>query len=80
MTKAWQWIQGMWMCFSWIFKMIWTEYMVDLHFNRSLPWTIDDYMWYAERWNGRVAMIAIVVILQMELIYKVSILELIHVL
>ena len=79
MNKAWNWIQGIWMCFSWIFVMIWKEYLVDLHFNK-IPSDIDDYMWYAERWNGRVAMIAIVIILQMELITKTSIWEVLHVL
>lgn len=79
MNKAWLWIQGTWSCFSWIFKEIWKEYLIDLHLNK-IPWRPGDYIWFAERWNGRVAMITILVVLQLELIYKVSIWEMIGVL
>lgn len=79
MNKAWLWIQGTWNCISWIFKEIWNEWLIDLHPNK-IPWHPSDYMWFAERWNGRVAMLTIVVVLQLELIYKVSIWEMIGVL
>ena len=79
MNKAWLWIQGTWSCISWIFKEIWNECLIDLHLDK-IPWHPSDYMWFAERWNGRVAMITILVVLQLELIYKVSIWEMIGVL
>jgi hypothetical protein len=79
LTKAKLWLVGLWHCFSWIFKAIWDEYLVDLHPSK-IPWHPNDYIWYAERWNGRVAMIAVITILQLELIYKVSIWEFIGVL
>jgi len=74
MNKAMLWFQGLWSCFSWIPKVLWDEYLVDLHL-KNIPWHPMDYIGYAERWNGRVAMIAVVVILQLELIYKTSIWE-----
>jgi len=79
LTKAKFWIVGIGGCFSWIFKTFWDEYLVDLHSDK-FPWHPNDYIWYAERWNGRVAMIAVLVILQLELVYKVSIWEMIGVL
>jgi hypothetical protein len=79
MNKIFSLIHGIWICISWIFKEIWNEYLVDLHVNK-IPLHPQDYIWFAERWNGRVAMIVIVVVLQLEFIYKVSIWELIGVL
>jgi hypothetical protein len=79
MNKVWASIQGIWFCLSFIAKEIWNEYLVDLHPNK-IPLHPNDYLWFAERWNGRVAMITIIAVLQLELIYKVSIWELIGVL
>jgi hypothetical protein len=79
LTKAKLWLAGTWHCCSWAFKGIWDNYLVDLHPNK-IPWHPDDFISYAERWNGRIAMLAVITILQLELIYKISIWELIHVL
>ena len=66
------WLRGWISVFTWFFQTIWKEYLVDLHLN-NLPWHRDDYIAFAERWNGRFAMLAVVLILQLELIYKISI-------
>lgn len=79
MNKAFYWLQSVWNCFSWIFKVLWEEYLVDLDPSK-IPWHPNDFLWYAERWNGRVAMVTIIVVLQLELIYKTSIWDLIGVL
>ena len=53
--------------------------MVDLHSDKW-PWHPNDYIWFAERWNGRFAMFGVIAILQLELIYKESFWKLIGVL
>lgn len=65
-------IEGWWSCISWIFKEIIKEYYPDLNF-KQLPLHPNDFLWFAERWNGRVAMLAVVFILQWELLSKQSI-------
>jgi hypothetical protein len=78
MNKPWLWIQGMWSCISWVFVEIYKEYCPDLNF-KNIPLHPNDYLWYAERWNGRFAMVAVVFILQWELITGQSIWEFIGV-
>ena len=53
--------------------------MVDLKFN-DIPWHPEDYIAYVERWNGRAAMVGIVVLIQLELLNKMSVLEFLGVL
>lgn len=66
------WIRGWHSCFSWIFQMFWKECLTDLHFN-DLPRHPQDFIAFAERWNGRLAMLSVLIILQLELIYKAGI-------
>lgn len=82
MNKFYLWVVGMWSCLSWIPKEIYKafkERMVDLKFD-DIPWHPDDYIAYAERWNGRAAMVGIIVLLQLELLNKMSVLEFLGVL
>ena len=65
-------IEGWWSCISWIVKEIIKEYCPDLNF-KSISTHPNDYLWFAERWNGRAAMLAVVFILQWELLSKQSI-------
>ena len=78
MNKAWLWIQGMWSCLNWVFVEIYKEYCPDLNF-KNIPLHPEDYLWYAERWNGRAAMLAVIFILQWEWITGQSIWEFIGV-
>ena len=78
MNKAKLWIQGMWSCLSWLVMEIYKVYCPDLNLN-NLPLHPEDYLWYAERWNGRAAMIAVLFILQWEWITGRSIWEFIGV-
>jgi hypothetical protein len=71
--------QTVWMITSWAIGTLWREYMVDLHIDKW-PWHPNDYIWFAERWNGRFAMFGVIAILQLELIYKESFWKLIGVL
>lgn len=68
-NKVFLWLKGCYSCFSWMFKAIWDEYLIDLHLHK-IPSHPNDYIAFAERWNGRVAMISIIVILQWELLKK----------
>lgn len=79
MNKAVLWVQGMWHCISWMVHAIWKETMVDLDFAK-IPWHPQDFIWYAERWNGRLAMIGITIVLYLEFVRKTSLLDLFHVL
>jgi hypothetical protein len=60
------------------FCEIYKEYCPDLNF-KNIPLHPQDYIWYAERWNGRAAMLAVIFILQWELITGQSIWEFIGV-
>jgi hypothetical protein len=54
-------IQGYASCFGWIFASIWElilERCPDLKFWKP-PTHPDDFLWYAERVNGRLAMLAL---------------------
>jgi hypothetical protein len=82
MNKFYLWVVEVWSCLSWILKEIYKafkERMVDLKFD-DIPWHPDDYIAYAERWNGRAAMVGIIVLLQLELLNKMSVLEFLGVL
>jgi hypothetical protein len=45
----------------------------------NFPTQPEDYLWYAERFNGRAAMLAVIFILQWELVTHKSIWEFIGV-
>ena len=61
MNKFWLGVQGYWSCVSWIpaalLKFIWEEFP-DLKFWKRHT-SFDDHIWYAERVNGRIAMLAL---------------------
>lgn len=70
-------IQDFWYCVSWIFVGLF-ENCVDLKF-WQLPNHPNDLLWYAERVNGRLAMITLVVVLHLELFKHESIWKIIGV-
>ena len=82
MSKFRTWVVGTWLCVSWIppeiYKVL-KKRMLDLKIE-NIPWSPNDYIAYAERWNGRAAMIGILVLLQLELLNKMSVLEFLGVL
>jgi hypothetical protein len=70
MNKFWYGVQGYASCFGWIFqtiaKWIWEE-CPDLKFwEPHGDW--NDHIWYAERVNGRLAMLALTIVLILELV------------
>ena len=57
-------VQGYISCFGWIIATIWEwflEVSVDLRFWRHT--NLDDHLWYAERVNGRIAMLTLTFLL-----------------
>jgi len=74
MNKAVLWIQGWYNCLSWIIQEIVSHYCPDLNI-ATLPTHPEDYLWYAERFNGRAAMLAVIFILQWEFVTHKSIWE-----
>jgi len=79
MNKFWYGVQGYASCFGWmfgaIFKFIWEE-CPDLKFWKWHT-NIGDHIWYAERVNGRVAMLVLSIVLILELILHKSIWDLV---
>lgn len=74
-------IQGYISCFGWVFQAAFqwlTEECPDLKFWKWHT-DIDDHLWYAERVNGRVAMLVLTTILILELVLDRSIWDIIHV-
>ena len=72
--------QGYWMCIGWIVPefLRWVyELAPDLKFWKRFT-NFDDHIWYAERVNGRIAMLVLSVLLILELIQHKSIWELMH--
>jgi hypothetical protein len=78
MNKAMLWIQEWYNCLSWIAQEIVSRYCPDLDMT-NFPTHPEDYLWYAERFNGRAAMLAVIFILQWELVTHKSIWEFIGV-
>jgi hypothetical protein len=70
MNKFWYGVQGYASCFSWVFqaiaKWIWEE-CPDLKFWKRHN-NFDDHIWYAERVNGRLAMLVLTTVLILELV------------
>jgi len=76
LEKTRYWIQGWYTCISWIPAAVVREWLPDLNF-WDIPKDPDDYQWYAERVNGRAAMLAVVTILCIEGATKQSALQVI---
>ena len=73
-------IQGYAYCFGWIFQAIFqwlVEECSELKFWKSHT-NLDDHIWYAERVNGRLAMIVLTTVLILEFVSHESIWDLIH--
>jgi hypothetical protein len=69
-----------WMsCLAWIPQTIIKEFLPDLDLWNT-PQNPDDFLWYAERVNGRAAMLTVLALLCVEFLTKTSVLHLIHVL
>lgn len=58
------------------FQAVIKEYCPDLYLN-EIPTHPDDFLWYAERVNGRIAMLTIVSVLMTEFATKKSIFQII---
>lgn len=70
-------IEDFWYCISWIFACLF-ENCVDLKF-WQLPKNSKDLLLYAERVNGRLAMLTLVIILHLELFNHESIWQIVGV-
>jgi hypothetical protein len=79
LSKVRYWCMGWISCLAWIPQAIIKEWLPDLAFWNP-PNHPNDFIWYAERVNGRTAMIAVLIIFLCEFLTKTSILELVHVL
>ena len=81
MNKFFLWIKGYVSCFGWVFSAVWEfflEYCTEIRFWQKHH-NFDDHIWYAERVNGRLAMIVLSVVLILELVSHQSIWDLINV-
>jgi hypothetical protein len=79
MNKFWLGFQGYWSCFSWMLSALFTwilETCPDLKFWEGHT-DIDDHLWYAERVNGRIAMLVLSAVLLYEFTTHTSIWSLI---
>ena len=80
MNKIWWTIKGYISCFGWMFGALWELFLE--HFSEFRFWkryeTLDDHIWYAERVNGRLAMIVLTTVLILELVSHKSIWDLIN--
>ena len=70
-------LKACWDCVSWIFTYLFKD-CVDLRF-WVLPLHPNDLIWYAERVNGRLAMLTLTIILHLELFSHESIWQLVGV-
>jgi hypothetical protein len=70
-------LEDLWYCISWIFTGL-IENCVDLKVWK-LPSHPNDLLWYAERVNGRLAMLTLVIVLHLEFFCHASIWKIIGV-
>lgn len=68
-------IIGWYHCISWFLLAFLKEVLPDLF---GIPTNPSDFAWYAERMNGRVAMLAVTTILCVDFLTKQSIWTTIH--
>lgn len=68
-------IIGWYHCIAWFFLSVFKELMPDL---LSIPKDPEDFLWFAERVNGRLAMLAVTAILYVDFLTKQSIWTTIH--
>jgi hypothetical protein len=74
-------IQGYASCFGWVLQAAFNWLVEECPDLKFWKWhtNLDDHIWYAERVNGRVAMLALTTVLILELVSDRSIWDIIHV-
>ena len=68
------------MCFTWAARVVWEfalEHCVEIRFWERHN-NFDDHIWYAERVNGRLAMLALSLVLILELVLHDSIWHIVY--
>ena len=73
-------VQGYWMCVGWIVPefLRWVyELAPELKFWKGYN-NLDDHLWYAERVNGRIAMLVLSVLLILEFVQRKSIWDIVY--
>lgn len=80
MNKFWYGVQGYLSCFVWIFVVIGKYILEECPDLKFWEWhdNMNDHLWYAERVNGRVAMLVLSVLLILELVQRKSIWEIVY--
>jgi len=74
-------IKGYISCLGWVLAVLWdfvVEHCAEIRFWERHD-NFDDHIWYAERVNGRLAMVTLTIILILELVSHHSIWDLIYV-
>ena len=73
-------IKGYISCLGWVLAVLWdfvAEHCTEIRFWERHD-NFDDHIWYAERVNGRLAMVTLTIILILELVSHHSIRDLIY--
>lgn len=73
-------IKGYISCLGWVLAVLWdfvVEHCTEIRFWERHD-NFDDHIWYAERVNGRLAMVTLTIILILELVSHHSIRDLIY--
>ena len=81
MNKFFLGIKGYISCLGWVLAVLWdfvVEHCTEIRFWEKHD-NLDDHLWYAERLNGRLAMVTLTTILILELVSHHSIWDLIYV-
>lgn len=81
MNKIWWTIQGYAACLGWMVAAIWEwtlEQCGEIRLWKRYE-NFDDHIWYAERVNGRLAMVTLTITLILELVSHHSIWDLLYV-
>lgn len=81
MNKIFLGIKGYISCLGWVLAVLWdfvVEHCTEIRFWERHD-NFDDHIWYAERVNGRLAMVTLTIILILELVSHHSIRDLIYV-
>jgi len=80
MNKFSLWIKGYAMCLTWAAGIVWefvVEHCVEIRFWEGHN-NFDDHIWYAERVNGRLAMLVLSLVLILELVSHDSIWHIVY--
>lgn len=80
MNKFFLSIKGYISCLAWALSVVWefaVEHCVEIRFWEQHD-NFDDHIWYAERVNGRLAMIVLSIVLILELVLHDSIWHIVY--